>query len=514
MSVRNQNWYNLQATRRYPLDDTSTGEDNNSGNIRDNILVDCHIRTPRKYGEYLYVQGINISDTLISVVIGVAHTLTAEENTTVGVVSVLKPQAEFVNIAITPLQPGVAGWLAFGSGIREAFSGRYATAAQTLIAARCGRAYNELPIQTLGKYNLATALSGIVNITAAAPVTATYHDAYVVPKYNPETGETNSKAVKAIVFSGQAPTADFNPYSYFLGPCSQRPETGTCHKKPLETINGVSADCETGNINVVVGGGFSSHLFKNCGGLDITTPLGLAASCNEKPPGQEKRKDICCPNEDGESEYCWPEETQTQTAQFQVLAQTQNLPIVVDLKPAEENDYAAFTTRAGEFEEKAAGYAALNPAGINLSTYNQTASDWALNTTVAVNLSFLPGTDAVAGVLLNFSVNAVNSAAQTTYTAAVINAAENKLQIVSHNGRALVVEQEAILTNTAALYYVAVSAAPATTGATLTAEVKDAISGAPLSTLTTTVGAYEVVNGKHGLISLRRGAVFEEFSIK
>ena len=513
MSVRNQNWYNLQSTRRYPLDDTSTGEDNNGGNIKDNIFVDCHIRAPRKYGEYLYIQGVNISDTLISVVIGAAETLTAENNTTIGVVSVLKPLAEFVNVAVTATQPGVTGWLAFGSGIRELFSGRYATAAQTLIAARCGRPYNELPLQTLGKYNLATALSDIVNLTAAAPVTATYHNEYVVPKYNPETGETNSKAVKAIVFSGQAPTADFNPYSYFLGPCSQRPETGTCQKKPIETINGVSADCETGNINIVVGGGFSSHLFKNCGGLDITTPLGLAAACNDKPPGQEKRRDICCPEEDGESEYCWPEETQTQTAQFQALAQTQNLPVSVHLVQTEPDKFG-FTTRAGQFDEKHDGYAAVDAAGININTYNQTASDWALNTTTTVVLHFLCDSSAVAGALLNFSVRVVNSGAQTTYVAAVINAIDNKFQIVSYNGRALVVEQETTLTKKAAQWRIDVFTSPATSGAVLTATASDAKTEEKIATLNTTVADYEVVNGKHGLISLRHGAVFEEFSIR
>lgn len=511
MSVRNQNWYNLQATRRYPLDDTSTGEDNSGNNIRESILVDCHIRAPRRYGRYFYVQGINISNTLVTLLIGATEELDSTTTTTIGAVSVLKPLAEYVNVPLTAIQPGVTGWVAFGAGIRENFSGRYGTAAQTLISARCGRPYTDLPIQTIGKNNLATALTGLVQINAAAPVTAQYYDAYAVPKYNPKTGETNATPVKAIVFSGEAPTADFNPYSYFLGPCSQRPETGTCNKTPIETINGVTADCETGNINIVFGGGLSGRPFKDCGGLDITTPLGLAEACNDKPPGQEKRRDICCPDEDGDSEYCWPEETQTSATTLPVLSQTQNLPVRVLLT---ETAPELFYTRSGAFDLKITGYAAVDPAVANISTYNQSASDWVLNTDTRVVFRLIDDTPAIAGALLNFSVSVLNGRPYNTYTAAVVNKFDKKLQIVTYNARALIVEQEAELAAIPEMWAVTVRATPANDRTNLYAQAHDATSGARLAELNTTVAGYEVVNGKNGLIALRHGAVFKEFSVQ
>jgi len=55
MAIRNQNWYNLQSTRRYPLDDISTGVDDAGAFIREDIIVDCHIRFPNTLGEYLYI---------------------------------------------------------------------------------------------------------------------------------------------------------------------------------------------------------------------------------------------------------------------------------------------------------------------------------------------------------------------------------------------------------------------------------------------------------------------------
>jgi len=519
MSVRNQNWYNLQSTRRYPLDDASTGEDDNGKTIKDNILVDCHIRAPRSYGAYFYVQGLHISDSLITIVVGAAETLTSTDNTTICAVSLLKPQAEFVNIPVTPMQAGVTGWIAFGSGIREPFSAAYATAKQALIAPRCGRPYDDLPIRSLGKYNLSSALSGIVNITAAAPITATYHDNYVVPKYNPETGETNSKAVKAIVFSGQAPTADFNPYSYFLSTCGQRPETGTCHKNPIETINGVSPDCETGNININFSSGLTGRMFKDCGGIDITTELGLSAACDDKPPGQEKRRDICCPNDDGESEYCWPEENQpSTTAEFQVLAQTQQLPITIlfDDTPTDQKEAPTdFTTRSGNFDIKLSGYAAVDSTTVNISTYDQTASDWALDRTTSTVFYLIPDTPAVAGAVLNFSVSIVNGNAQPTYTAAVVNTFENKLQIVSYAGRAIIVEQEVALSKRVENCRVNITAtALASGGATIRAVAVKPETQQVIADLTTTVSSYEIINGKSGLISLRHGAVFKEFSLQ
>lgn len=511
MSVRNQNWYNLQSTRRYPLDDASTGEDDNGGNLRDSILVDCHIRAPADFGPYFYIQGLTISDTLISVVIGAATSLAATENTTICAATVLKPTAEYVNIPVMPIQAGVAGWIAFGAGITEPFVGRYSTAQQTLIAARCGRPYANLPIKSLGKYNLRTSLTNIVTITAAAPITATYYDEYVVPKYNPLTGETNSQPVKAIVFSGAAPTADFNPYSYFLGPCSDRPESGTCDKTPIETINGVAPDCATGNINVVVGGGISARPFVDCGGTDLTTPLGLEAACDDKPPGQQKSRDICCPDEvDGTSEYCWPEETATEATTLPLTAPPSILPVSLSLPPA---DTDIFFTRIGEFSERGGYYAALNDNGTNIATYESTPSDWLVNTTVSAVLTFQDTEITAAGVVLNCARSFLSQTPVNTYFAAVINPNEKKLQIVRHTGSVLVLEQEALELPAADKWRVSFSAQQNDELVELVARVEDAETSAFVTELHTHVNTYEIVNGKHGIISVNAGALFSSFNI-
>ena len=176
MPIRNQNWYNLQSTRRYPLDDKSTGDDDSGNPIRDDIIVDCHIRYPAALGEYLFVQAINITPNLITILFGLAPSLEATSAPTVATITIDKPAERNVNYSITPFMPGISGWVAFGPGIETNFTGRYSTPMQTFIGQRNARPYRELPIPTIGKAGLSAALQGIVNLVAEEPIVATYYE--------------------------------------------------------------------------------------------------------------------------------------------------------------------------------------------------------------------------------------------------------------------------------------------------------------------------------------------------
>ena len=286
MSVRNLNWYNLQSTRRYPLDDSAVGEsDDVRENLRNDILVDAHIRYPGELGKYAYVQGVTVSAGIVTVVIGVSSDV-AGEGTTVAALSVAQPAAPYVNYALQPLVPGVAGWLTLGPGIESAFSGRYAAPTQTLISHRCARPYRPLPIPSLGKLGLATTLSDQITILGESPVEVVK-----------QTVAISGEPATALVFRLNANdvSLSYNPYTYFLGSCGQRPESGTCPKTPIETINGVSPDC-AGNINLNFVN-LSGVAFDACGGIDIQTDLTLDRVC---APATDRRvfyDDLCCPDE-------------------------------------------------------------------------------------------------------------------------------------------------------------------------------------------------------------------------
>ena len=268
MSVRNQNWYNLQSTRRYPISDQSTGASDSGDVIRDSILVDCQLRYPEALGQYVYVQGITCSDSLVTIVFGVADSLDATNGTTIAAVSLPKPIAQNVNHAVKAFLPGVAGWVVFGAGVNEKFVGRYSTPRQTQILARNARAYRALPVPSLGKLGVGTSLQGIVTLTGEAPVTITQETVYA-----------DGQNVLALVFRLALADAESNPLQTYLGECAQRPESNTCPKPPIETINGVAPDCD-GNINFVFEG-FDAYPYAECGGIDIISSAGLSEACNQ-----------------------------------------------------------------------------------------------------------------------------------------------------------------------------------------------------------------------------------------
>lgn len=517
MPVRNQNWYNLQSTRRYPLDDRSTGDDDAGAAIRDDIIVDCHLRFPAATGEYAYIQGITVSDKIVTVLFGVADNLTGTDNTTIAAVSIVQPAASGVNYSILPLQAGVSGWITFGPGIDAPFVGRYSTAAQTLLNRRNARSYAPLPIPTIGKLGVQESLTGLVRVIAESPVTATYHENYTVEKYDPETNSTNTEPVTAIVFAAENPTATYNPYAVFLGPCGQRPESGTCPKTPIETIGGVSPDCVTGNINIYVTGGMSAQLFAECGGIDITTNLGLAEACNEVPPGTTPRNDICCPGEDGASEFCWPEPATT-TQPAQPMTAAPSLPVVLNF--AETAPTGEFDIAAGVFStnyvDDLRTYTAQNQFTANIALYRHSAADWAAKAAVSTTLLFSAAAENKSGgIILNYTTAIEDGKYKTKYIFAALDFPTQSLQVFRYDGARLIKENEIATTIEKQRWYrldVAAVLAGNNT-AEIKVHVTDAATQTQLASLITVVPEYEIINGRFGIATNGGVVSFHNFEI-
>jgi hypothetical protein len=496
MSIRNQNWYNLQSTRRYPLDDLSSGLDNNGAFIRDDILVDCHIRFPRPLGQYLYVQGLTVSAGIVTVVFGVVESPADTQGQTICAVSVPQPASPYVNYSVTPLVPGVSGWVAFGPGVDTAFAGRYSRPTQTLIQTRNARPYRPLPIPTIGKINLGTALQGVVNLIGSSPVTAKY-----------ETIQYEGVDYPAVVFRLDAAliTGEYNPLQTFIGPCGQRPESGTCPKTPIETINGVAPDC-AGNINIVFDG-FTNINFAGCGGADIVTDVGLTSVCAANTPKKPQEfKDLCC-TLTGENiytfanvaafppagelnklylafdtnkvyrwegsnynetdividEYCWPDPT---TAIDLIVDETLTdrdyaclpIPLCADFSSCQPSAY--FETKTGVFsaaETKAppvcgncsiaefnpnigsaltnhGTYASAGIGGVNVAALKNCATDWALSRTIMTE--FKIGTNGIArngGVVLNYLQTLELNQVVTRYLVVLVDATRAKIRVLRYN---------------------------------------------------------------------------------
>lgn len=540
MPVRNQNWYDLQEGRRYPMDDRSTGIDDSGAPIADNVIVDCHIRFPNTFGTYAYFSAITVSNNIVTAIISAADDVTAPVTfKPIAAISVAKPIQIGVNQPITPLVPGVAGWIAFGSGIGVNFSGKYATPIQTFISPRCARPYRPLPIPTLGKIDLDTALTGMVNILARTPVTATY-----------EITDVEGEQVPAIVFRLTGDLINYNPLKEFGGPCKGRPESGTCVKLGLQNINGVAPDCN-GDIQISAAG-FSLLPFLddagNCGGgFDLVTDQGLAAACAAGAGGDSpyrRYNDICFPQtSDSENSLpYWPNP----------LDQIPVPPDVVSSISLGDHDYfgscyptrtcfdfmrgtaSDFLTRIGlfVFEERNVEenielcedatssaslgvgskyvYAAADVSGINVAVL----SDCNTVNTVSAILQLAPGPRRNGGVILNYVP--ANSFTRTpqTFVAAVIDIDASALQIVRYNGSNFVVEARVNLpTQTLTWYEIAVNIQPQTNGVLVTATARNIDNAANTATVSTVISQFGEITGSVGLFADRAFTYFSKFTL-
>jgi hypothetical protein len=482
MAIRNQNWYDLQAGRRYPLDETSTGEDDNGATIRDDILVDCHLRFPSTLGQCAFVQGITVAPNLVTVVFGAAADPVSTSATILASVTVPRPVAQNTHYDIVGVFPGVAGWLVFGPGIETPFVGRYSTPQQTLLAPRNARPYRPLPVTTLGKEQVATTLDGIIKFTALAPVTATY-----------EIQNIDGSDTPAVVFRLEGEIEGQNPLQYFLGPCGQRPESGTCPKPPIETINGVIPDCD-GNINLILDGLDGYEIRENvlragqseavwtCDGLDIITDIGLSEACNTGVTNSRKRRaDKCNPSLGSDDQYWYnpidkvpgtrPPDIQSSISlpepDYSSVCAT--LPVCVNFIAGTARNFLVkdglfvFDSReapdACPEEASSVGltdlpltysahytYATANIVGTNLAIYKNCASDWAAGHTVGVELLITTdGLNMNGGLVLNYLPGYEPLRIPTTYLVATIDADNSMLRLLRYNGSQFVTEYSARL---------------------------------------------------------------------
>lgn len=541
MSIRNQNWYNLQSTRRYPLDETSTGEGDDGLTIRDDIIVDCHIRFPSNYGQYLYVQGLTVSAGLVTVLFGAADALRATDGVTIAAISLLKPVNENVNYAVTPLVSGVSGWVVFGYGIETSFAGRYTQPAQSLISARCGRPFRALPVPTLGKLGPATALQGLVTLTASTPVKVTYRE---------NAGDVIEGASKIVI--GQAKqalifeldqsltSATYNPLSLFAGKCSQRPESNTCPKTPIESINGITPDCD-GNIQIDFPG-FSAQPIacdlehpENCCGIDVLSTLSLVETCLAGIPDPQKEfNDICCEpgTEKPTDEYCWPNPVDIdiiveEPLEFNYTCAT--LPVCVDFSGC--GPPGQMLTATGNFSSvqtdapvlcNGAGagnhytYASVG-IGTNIALFKNCSTDWALNKTINTEVKISSrGIDRTAGIVLNYRQEVAASSIRTTYIVVMLDVNRNRLRVLRYTGSSFVDEHYVSITAKVNTWY-SLSATPiANGGGSVTIEYTAAemfTAGTLPVTGSVTISTYGTPTGQAGIFSRRSYSYFNKFRI-
>jgi hypothetical protein len=275
MAVRNLHWYNANESRSYPLDEAATSLSDEGQRLPSNILADLNLRYPGHLGRYAFVSSLSVTPTLVSLTIQATDDLDAVGLSPLAVVSVpLSGLDENRPIAVEGQVPGVGGWVVFGSGVQEIFSGRFSTARQGLLAPRAAKPYRPLPVSSVGKLGSATELTGVVQLRGVDPV-------QIVSETRTIEGVERDVIVFRLVLSDALEVLgnEINVFDQFAGPCSGRPESETCgDPAPIEFINGVAPDCN-GNITLQLQGCATiARVLGQCG-VVVDCGLGLVDAC-------------------------------------------------------------------------------------------------------------------------------------------------------------------------------------------------------------------------------------------
>lgn len=298
-NIINNNWYNLNSTRNYPLDDGATTIDDSGKQLPNTLIADLNLRMPKSVGEGAMISSVVVSSTLVSVTfLAINHPINPSvydpapslpEFSPLCAVTLPKPVIPGKVYSITPLVDGVFGWIVFGDGVARTWNGRFSTPQQSAIMPKVCRGYNDTSVDRVSKKDSANNIGGIVNLIEGNDI-AIYRDVkYIDDRY------------REVVVISLKENNTVNVYDKYRGPCSGRPESGTCAKEGIEFINGIAPDCD-GNIQISFEEPFRIAYCpeETPGCMAVDYPVGLSDACTKQdrlpdadgnPP--DRRDDQC-----------------------------------------------------------------------------------------------------------------------------------------------------------------------------------------------------------------------------
>jgi len=256
MSVRNQDWYNLNESIPYPLQDSASAISDGGQRLPSHVLVDLNLRFPSTLGRYAFLGACTVSPHLVTLVIlGSQSPASPVSVVPLAAVSLVKPVSQYRPLTLSPLAAGVGGWIVLGGGVEEQFAGRFSSPAQSLLSPRAARMYSPLPVESLGKYNQATALTGLIRLVGGNDVEIV-KECREIPGVTPSSVACDEGGQEVIVIRLRETVqgSQRNVYDLYRGPCGKRPESGTCgDPQPIEFLGPVVPDC-CGNITLELAG--------------------------------------------------------------------------------------------------------------------------------------------------------------------------------------------------------------------------------------------------------------------
>lgn len=283
-------WLNRNETRKYPLHDMATKQAADGHVLPDGVLADMQLLVPQSVGGYVFVSSLSITPGLVSLTILATDVDPTSEVSAspaifvpLAAISVARPIDMYRNYAFDSLYPGVNGWVAFGSDIDEISEAyyRFEEPIDGLLSPKAARMYRDYPVQSVGRSNRATTLTGLISLVGSASVE-------IEKAVRTINGRRREVVTMGLVL-GDDPKGVLHT---FAGECGGRPDDRTCPKgRPLRTINGVAPDCD-GNIDIIVSG-VGATMVKIENGIIIDLPIGLDDICTPFDPTRYDPEDLC-----------------------------------------------------------------------------------------------------------------------------------------------------------------------------------------------------------------------------
>ena len=289
MAIRNNHWYDLNSQRAYPLDITASGISDAGILLPDSVIEDLRLRWPVTFGKYAFLSALTITEHIVTVMFSACSTLDNSSNDAVLLAGISIPDSEYVpnkTYVLETFEEGVAGFITVGLGSSEAYSGNFTTPNQGLLTARAARSSRIPPVSSMSVLNAKNRLKGVVNFEALSPLSIVketrtiegveYDNVIVFKLVEDAEVETN------LVDAGLTLETE-SVFKSFSGDCGRRVGSKDCGSpSPLETINGIGADCD-GIITLQFKGyGLIGRNITDCG-IIVDCDLGLSGSCSPPP---------------------------------------------------------------------------------------------------------------------------------------------------------------------------------------------------------------------------------------
>lgn len=266
----NQAFYDLALNNEYPFDDSSSLIDSSGRRLPEGLLCDLSCVIDSTIANRIFCSAVTKSGNFCSIVFSADN----EAQTALGFISFdLTRQDVYFLEGISPqrrltaLVPGFSGSIVVGEQWSQIPDGvwRFATADDSLVAARCCFPVRLPSRQTIVTNSGSRALAGVVDISPEGDLIATV-----------ATRRLAGQDRQAIVFSLRP---DSNLLARYAGPNQARPESRSCgDPQPVETINNVAPDC-CGRIYIELRGCAQPIPISNFCGVVLDCPLTLSEIC-------------------------------------------------------------------------------------------------------------------------------------------------------------------------------------------------------------------------------------------